>query len=67
MCFTCQENWKENQRLGEEAASDHFDQLGCPQDALVRKIASVQIACNNNPVLSISMSQCWPSQSAILQ
>jgi hypothetical protein len=67
MCFECQRRWKEDHAAAMVAANEHMDAEGIPEDSLVRGVASVQLACNANPMLSIAMKRCWPELEMLLQ
>lgn len=67
MCFDCQRRWKEDHAEAMEQANEHLDASGVPEDSLVRGVVSVQLACNQNPMLSIAMKRCWPELDQLMQ
>lgn len=42
-------------------ANEHMDSLGIPEDAIVRGLANVQLACQANPDLQALMAEMYPS------
>jgi hypothetical protein len=50
-----------------EAANEHMDALGVPDDSVIRGVVDIQLACNANPILKKLITQCWPTAETMLE
>jgi hypothetical protein len=63
MCSNCRNIHAEAMKQ----ANEHMDAQGVPEDSVLRGMADIHLACNENPILGILMGRCYPSTETLLE